>query len=93
MSISSEVAPTISIAATVATAVWDTVTTVLPGPISSARNARAIASVPLPQPTDAVTPSHAANSASNARSSWPRTYQPDSSARATAPSISARNAR
>src|ERR1019366_1497112 len=43
MSISSGVAPAISIAATVATAVCETVTTVQPGPTPSARNASASA--------------------------------------------------
>ncbi len=79
----------LSIAATVATAVCDTVTTVLPAPMPSPRKASAIASVPLPQPTAVPAPSQAANSASKARPSWPRIYQPDSSARATAASISA----
>ena len=93
MSISTGVAPTISIAATVATAVCDTVTTLVPGPTPSARSASASASVPLPQPTAAVAPSQAANSASNARTSWPRMYQPDCSTRATAASISPCRAR
>ena len=93
MSISSGVAPAISIAATVATAVCDTVTTVAPGPMSSARNARASASVPLAQPTAAAVPSQAANSASKAWPSAPSMYQPDASARATAASISGCSAR
>ena len=80
-------------AATVATAVWETVTTVQPGPMPRPRSARAIASVPLPQPTTEETPSQAANSASKARSSLPRIYQPEDSARATASSISGFSAR
>lgn len=93
MSSSSGVAPAISTAATVATAVCDTVATVAPGPTSNARSANASASVPLPQPTACAAPSHAANSDSNALTSSPRMYQPDVSTRCTAASISPRSAR
>src|ERR1700712_4079999 len=93
MSINNGVAPVISIAATVATAVWETVTTEQPEPMSRARKASAMASVPLPQPITEDTPSQAANSASKARSSLPRMYQPEDRAQATASSISDFNAR
>ena len=89
MSSSSGVAPTISIAATVATAVWDTVTTVAPAPMPSPRSASVSASVPLAQPTARAAPCQAAYSASKASPSLPRMYQPDPSARATAASIAA----
>ena len=89
MSISTGVAPTISMAATVATAVCETVATAQPGPTPSARNASASASVPLAQPMAWAAPSQAANSVSKARPSTPRMYQPEASARATAASISA----
>jgi len=77
-----------SIAATVATAVCDTVNTSSPAPIPQARNASSIASVPLPAPT-----------AWPIRAKWqtplerldllPRMYWPLASTRATAASISA----
>ena len=44
------IAPAASIAATVATAVWETVITSSPGPIFNARKANSIASVPLATP-------------------------------------------
>ena len=78
------------IAATVATAVWETVATVIPGPMPRPRRISAMASVPLAQPTACwPAPSQAANSCSKAAPSRPRMYQPDSSARCTAASISA----
>ena len=46
-------APVASMAATVATAVWEGATTACPGPISQARSASSIASVPL-RDADAV---------------------------------------
>jgi hypothetical protein len=88
MSTSTGVAPQSSIAATVATAVWETVMTSSPGPMPQPRSARCRASVPLPTPTPDRTPQYAANSASNARTSSPRMYRPLSSTRAIAPSIS-----
>jgi hypothetical protein len=99
MSSSSGVAPTISMAATVATAVWLTVTTVLPSPMPMPRRMSMMASVPLAQPTACMVgapgllPSQAANSASKASPSRPRMYQPEASARATAASISGWSAR
>ena len=57
------------------------------------RKASASASVPLAHRRAWVVPSQAAYSASNARPSLPRIYQPESSARATAVSISALLAR
>ena len=89
MSSSSGVAPAISIAATVATAVCETVTTVEPSPMPRPRRISASASVPLAQPTARVVPSQAAYSCSKASPSLPRMYQPEASARATAASISA----
>ena len=88
MSTSSGVAPVISMAATVATAVWETVTTVLPGPMPMPRSVSASASVPLAQPTARFWPCQAAYSRSKASPSLPRMYQPEPSARSTAASIS-----
>ena len=86
-------APVSSIAATVATAVCETVMTASPGPTSQARKASAIASVPFPTPTTWRAPRNAANSFSNAATSPPKIYQPLSSARAMALRISASCAR
>ena len=47
-----------------------------PLPMSSARSASAIASVPLPTPTAWAAPQAAANSVSNASTSGPSTNQP-----------------
>ena len=93
MSISTGTAPAISMAATVATAVCDTVATAQPGPMPRPRNASASASVPLPQPTACAVPSQAANSASNAAPLGAEHIPAGASARATAASISACSAR
>src|SRR4051794_27746889 len=85
------VAPVRAMAATVGTHVFACVTTSSPGPTPSALSASSIASVPLAQPTAWRAPITAANSASNASPSPPRTYQPLSSTRATAASISGRS--
>src|SRR4028118_2017703 len=78
MSSSSGTAPAISIAATVATAVWDTVATVAPSPMPKPRRISASASVPLAQPPARAAPSHAANPRSNASHSRQGAYQPPS---------------
>jgi len=77
-------------AATVATAVCDTVKTRSPAPMSQARKASSIASVPLPAPTAWPTPSQAAKSASKAATSRPRMYWPPARTRAMAASIASR---
>ena len=56
MSTSTGVAPASSMAATVATAVCETVKTGRPGPMPQARSARSSASVPLPTPIAWPTP-------------------------------------
>ncbi len=87
MSSSSGVAPTISIAATVATAVCDTVATVMPGPMPRPRRISISASVPLAQPMARFCSIQAAYSRSNATPSPPRMYQPEASTRPTAASM------
>src|SRR6266699_6126816 len=89
MSTSTGTAPARSIAATVATAVCETVNTRSPGATLQASNASSIASVPLPAPTACPIPSQVANAASNPSTSCPRMYWPLASTRAIAASISA----
>jgi len=81
-------APARSIAATVATAVCDTVKTRSPAPMPQARTASSSASVPLPVPIAWPTPIMAAKAASNPSASRPRMYWPPSSTRLMAASIS-----
>jgi ATP-binding cassette subfamily F protein 3 len=59
-----------------------------PGATPQARSASSSASVPLATPTACWTPTQAANSCSNAATSSPRMYQPLSSTRCSAASIS-----
>jgi phage shock protein PspC (stress-responsive transcriptional regulator) len=59
-------------AATVATAVWDTVMTRSPCPTPHARRARCSASVPFPTPIASRTPMYSANSRSKEATSSPR---------------------
>src|ERR1700733_5417200 len=83
-------APAISIAATVATAVCETVATRSPRPIPKERRASAIASVPLATPPAAGKLNSLANSCSKASPSLPRMYQPLSTTRAMAAITSSR---
>ena len=69
-------APVIMIARAVYAAESGAVITSSPGPMPSARNVSAMASVPLPTPTACAAPAAAANSASNASTSGPSTNQP-----------------
>ena len=69
MSANRGVAPTCSIAATVATPVYETVMTESPGPTPPARSAMISASVPLAKQTAYPPPWEAANSRSNCRTS------------------------
>ena len=75
-SMTTGVAPLISIAAAVATAVWETVNTASPEPTLSERSARLIASVPFATPMTLSTFNQSANSLSNRVTSSPRMYQP-----------------
>src|SRR6185312_939416 len=93
ISTSTGIAPARSIAATVATAVCDTVKTRSPAPIPQARSASSIASVPLAQPIPCATPIAAAKAASNASTSAPPIYQPLSSTRLIAASMLSRCAK
>ncbi len=93
ISISTGIAPARSIAATVATAVCDTVNTRSPAPMPQARTASSSASVPLPQPIPCATPISAAKRLSKVSASRPRMYWPLSSTRAIAALIAARCSR
>ena len=62
-----------------------------PGPTPIASNARCNASSPLPKPTQYPASQYAAYWVSNASTSGPRMYQPDSTTLAMAASISSRN--
>ena len=66
------IAPAHSIADTVAVAVCDTVITSSPGPISSARKAISIASVPFATPTEYLADINSENSSSSFLTFSPR---------------------
>jgi hypothetical protein len=83
------VAPVWMTASAVNAAVMAGTTTSSPGPMSSARSASAMASVPLATPTACAAPAAAANSASNASTSGPSTNQPRLTTRSIAAAISA----
>src|SRR3569832_498474 len=87
------VAPARKMASTVAKAVIGLVITSSPRPMSRARMAISLASIPLPTPSPCLTPHADAHCLSNATTSLPSTYQPESSTRRTALSIDSRSSR
>ncbi len=82
------IAPDRMIPRVVAKAVIGVVITSSPGPICKERKMISIASIPLPTPTACETPHTSAQTCSNASSSWPSTYQPESITLETAASMS-----
>src|SRR5699024_5600683 len=75
------VAPAPNTASHVAMNVWEGTITSSPGPTPRARSPISTASSPVPTPTQSSAWHSSANSLSNAVTSGPRTYQPDSRTR------------